>query len=277
VVGMILIRQSPFDRFFVERDPALSYPYSPNQSVSVPVLIVVAVIVPMIIVFISQILFHTTKKRMRTFLDHPISTYTENIFMPHLAMIQSVIFSIFITLVLKSYVGRLRPNFFAMCNYKGYRNALISGNFTAYDNLTVSGAVGSLSHCWETDSSVVHEAQYSFPSGHASLAFSGLIYLSLFLYHITPHSFKFQNSSIRIRVMTVKVFILLILFMAAALIAGSRTRDYWHNFDDIFAGSALGCGCALLSFWLNYEKMELEQSEEEKRLTISSVNESQHV
>ena len=30
----------------------------------------------------------------------------------------------------------------------------------------------------------------------------------------------------------------------AAVIAASRTVDYWHNFDDVVAGAVIGLGCA---------------------------------
>ena len=72
--------------------------------------------------------------------------------MPHLALIEGLGFSNFITQVIKvilimlisflnskTFCGRKRPNFFALCNYKGYKTALATGNFTYYNSVTVAG------------------------------------------------------------------------------------------------------------------------------------------
>jgi len=233
----------------------------------------VAYVIPTVIIILTQILFKFTKHRFQHIVDHPCTSYTEHFLMPHLAMVEGVGIALFITVLLKNFVGRLRPNFFAMCNYKGYRDAL-SGNDTLYLSLTTAGAVGSLDHCWETDIAKIHEAQYSFPSGHASFAFAGLTFLTFFLFHVAPRYFKLMNSKSVIRFLPFKITILLVLFISAAVIAGTRTRDYWHNFDDILAGSVIGFACASFAFWVNHERIQHERednSEETRGVTRVNV------
>ena len=41
----------------------------------------------------------------------------------------------------KSFVGRLRPNFFAACDYKGYGAGLSAGDLSTYMNATVGWVV----------------------------------------------------------------------------------------------------------------------------------------
>ena len=82
--------------------------------------------------------------------------------------------------VVKAVVGRLRPNFFAACDYKGYAAGLASGDLTAYLNATSPGTVGDVSFCL-APLSEVDEASLSFPSGHAALSFAGMTYATLAL------------------------------------------------------------------------------------------------
>jgi len=254
IAAIINFKAKPFGRFFVERDPTLSYPYIADQSVPISFLVIISYVIPTIIIIGTQILFRLTKDRSKEVIDHPCSAYTEHPLHPHVGMIEALGLTLFITFILKNFVGRLRPNFFAYCNYKGYRNALMSGNFTSYNNITQAGVIGSIEFCLETSLANINDSQSSFPSGHSSLSFAGLTFLSFYLFHVAPHHFNTRNHTIRL--LAIKIAILLILFISAAFVAGSRTRDYWHNFDDILAGAVLGFGSAVFSFWANHDRLE---------------------
>ena len=39
---------------------------------------------------------------------------------------------------------------------------------------------------------------------------------------------------------------------SAGLIAVTRTRDYWHNYDDVLAGSLIGLGIAVFIYSVHY-------------------------
>ena len=70
----------------------------------------------------------------------------------------------FLTDVVKNSVGRPRPDLIARCKPK---------DGTPEHTLITIGS------CTETDHHVLHDGWRSFPSGHSSLAFSGLGYLAL--------------------------------------------------------------------------------------------------
>jgi len=168
-----------------------------------------------------------------------------------LAFIESMAMTIAFTEFLKNFVGRKRPNFFAMCNYRGYRDAVTSGNFTSYNTLTTYGALGNMENCLETDPSILADSQYSFPSGHSSSSFCALVFCALVAMNTLKHWSRRHNM--------LKGIMVCLFIWSAAVIAGTRPRDYWHNFDDILAGAVIGTVMAVFVFYLNYiAELELE-------------------
>merc|ERR1719189_972653 len=66
-----------------------------------------------------------------------------SIIRPLFFIVECAELNVCVTLLLKKYSGRQRPDFFALCDYKGYRNA-ISGDAGAmenYLNTTTFGAI----------------------------------------------------------------------------------------------------------------------------------------
>eukprot|EP01116_Phalansterium_solitarium_P022684 TRINITY_DN757_c0_g2_i1.p1 TRINITY_DN757_c0_g2~~TRINITY_DN757_c0_g2_i1.p1 ORF type:complete len:305 (-),score=71.98 TRINITY_DN757_c0_g2_i1:467-1381(-) len=244
VIGVILTQVEPVPRYFVERDPALSYPYIPDHSVSVPswALGVIAIGCPLVIIVATQ--FFLIRRRPHTLKNAQKSLATD-IPLAVLALLHAIGATLIVTNGLKVFVGRLRPNFYGMCNYKGFEDALNSGNEAAYFNLTVVGAPGSFEFCQQPLKQLIYESRFSFPSGHSSISMAGMCFLSLFLlwiialYHPAFHA---QLSGL----------VFAIPLGCAALIAATRIRDYWHNVDDVAIGSAIGFSIAMWSFRLHY-------------------------
>ena len=61
-----------------------------------------------------------------------------------------MLWTVLVTDTFKLFVGRLRPNFFAACNYKGYGDALISDDpqkMEDYLATTVPGQIGDIGAC----------------------------------------------------------------------------------------------------------------------------------
>jgi len=230
---------TPVPRFFVERDSELSYPYEPKEDVSDTSLILISVVAPFVIIYICQIIFKfalkadVKEKRGLDFLLSGVSFLS--------AQAMTFIFSD----LLKSFVGRKRPNFFAYCNYKGYRDALASGNFTAYIASTTPGVPGSMNYCLETDQSLLSDSGTSFPSLHASACFCGLLYAGFFIVYLFSITYKKQQS-------TIKLTIVSFFWSVAAIIAATRPLQYWHFFDDIVCGACIGAFFAALVFSLSY-------------------------
>ncbi|PON86996.1 Lipid phosphate phosphatase [Trema orientale] len=131
-----------------------------------------------------------------------------------------ILFSVFITAVItdaiKDGVGRPRPDFFWRCFPDG------KGVFDSVTkNVKCTG-----------DKAVIKEGHKSFPSGHTSWSFAGLGFLALYL-----------SGKIRVfdrRGHVAKLCIVFLPLLVAALVGVSRVDDYWHHWQDVFAGGLLG-------------------------------------
>jgi membrane-associated phospholipid phosphatase len=172
-----------------------------------------------------------------------------------LGLILSVALANLITNVLKTVVGRPRPNAFALL---------------------------ALSDDYKID------VWRSFPSGHASGSMCGMYFLSLWLNCIVKYSFLWNkpgsdddnsssngdgngssigdgssNSSSSISISnsdkmnklyrdTIRIGISCLVFvptMIALWVSVTRVQDYWHNYSDITAGVLIGVGCAQYGFY----------------------------
>ncbi|KAL7608827.1 hypothetical protein Lser_V15G11738 [Lactuca serriola] len=131
-----------------------------------------------------------------------------------------LLFSVLVTGVLtdaiKDAVGRPRPDFFWRCfpDGKGVFDPVTS-------NVMCTGL-----------KSVIKEGHKSFPSGHTSWCFAGLGFLSWY----TAGKIRAFDQRGHVAKLCIIVFPLLI----AALVGVSRVDDYWHHWQDVFAGGILG-------------------------------------
>ncbi|KAI0818770.1 phosphatidic acid phosphatase type 2/haloperoxidase [Irpex lacteus] len=80
----------------------------------------------------------------------------------------------------------------------------------------------------------------SFPSGHSSLSFAGLGFLSFYLAG-KLHLFDRQAY-------TFKVWLSITPLIGATLVAVSRTMDYRHHWQDVLTGSILGLVLSYLAY-----------------------------
>ncbi|EMS54602.1 Putative lipid phosphate phosphatase 3, chloroplastic [Triticum urartu] len=107
-----------------------------------------------------------------------------------------------ITDAIKDGVGRPRPDFFWRCFPDG------------------------------KDKSVIKEGHKSFPSGHSSWSFAGLGFLT---WYLTGKIAVFDRKG-----HIAKLCIIVLPLLTAALVAVSRVDDYWHHWQDVFAGAIIG-------------------------------------
>ncbi|KAG6655815.1 lipid phosphate phosphatase 2-like isoform X3 [Carya illinoinensis] len=128
-----------------------------------------------------------------------------------LGLLFAVLITGVITDAIKNAVGRPRPDFFYRCFPDG--NEL-------YNQL---GDV--VCHGKDSD---IKEGHKSFPSGHASC----LGFLSLYL------SGKIEVFDRKGHV--AKLCIVILPLLVASLVGISRVDDYWHHWQDVFAGGVLG-------------------------------------
>ncbi|KAH9626838.1 hypothetical protein KSS87_002483 [Heliosperma pusillum] len=133
-----------------------------------------------------------------------------------LGLLFSVLITSVITDAIKDGVGRPRPDFFWRCFPNGK---------AGYEKVTGDVICTGLK-------SVIKEGHKSFPSGHSSWSFAGLGFLAWYL-----------GGKIRVfdrRGHVAKLCIVLSPILLAAMVAVSRVDDYWHHWQDVFAGGLLG-------------------------------------
>ncbi|KAF9427887.1 hypothetical protein BGZ94_003938 [Podila epigama] len=84
----------------------------------------------------------------------------------------------------------------------------------------------------------------SFPSGHASTAFAGLVYIALWM---GGKMKVFDRTGY-----TLKSVLLMVPLIAAMLIAISRVMDFRHSGVDVTWGSIIGTLCAVFAYLQYY-------------------------
>jgi len=230
----------PHNEIFMERDPSLSMPYYPDSQAlfPIPLIIFLSIILPIILTFVLQMLLRFWKRPQHI---HPkaIDPFYGILVLAE-ALISNGLFSEF----LKSYVGRKRPNFFAFCDYRGYRESLATGNFTNYLASTDPNRFGNMAYCNDQSQWAIWQSCSSYPSGHASFSFCGYTIfglLCIYTWHCVTKKYKI-----------LKVVLFVLLMLAATVLSWSRVYDYWHSPSDIFAGAAIGGVTGSVLFFVNF-------------------------
>ncbi|KAE9618725.1 putative phosphoric monoester hydrolase [Lupinus albus] len=190
----------PFHRYVGEGMMTdLSYPLKDNTIPfwAVPI---VAILLPLVVILVYY------------FIRNDVYDFHHAI----LGLLFSVLITAVITDAIKDGVGRPRPDFFWRCFPDGKG---------VFDPITRDVRCTG-------DKSVIKEGHKSFPSGHTSWSFAGLVFLALYL-----------SGKVRVfdrRGHVAKLCLVFLPLLAAALIAVSRVDDYWHHWQDVFAGGLIG-------------------------------------
>ncbi|KAI0372610.1 lipid phosphate phosphatase 1 [Pilatotrama ljubarskyi] len=149
-----------------------------------------------------------------------------------LALYSGMALSEVITEFLKNRVGRLRPDFLDRCKW----------------DKELKACTGSL------DS--VLDGRRSFPSGHSSTAFAGMMFLSLWVAGATGAwrlTEPVPAGSFR-RSKFARLLLSLAPLAYATWVAVSRVEDYRHHKEDVIVGSLIGSASATicyLIYWPN--------------------------
>lgn len=204
---------SPPPLVFLERDVGLSFPLTRPETVPMKYLFIISLSVPTAFILMGHLM-----QALRR--NSSISNVLQSLLWTLLGLAQALAIVFAITNILKMMAGRQRPNFYALCDYAGYRDAVQSGNMTAYEAATYPGALGDLSKCRAPFADVA-ESLRSFPSGHSSISFSGMSYASLYL----RAAFKVRKG-VSVSILSIMATTPLIV---SSYIAISRVRDRWHN------------------------------------------------
>ncbi|XP_059655462.1 lipid phosphate phosphatase 2-like isoform X2 [Cornus florida] len=137
-----------------------------------------------------------------------------------LGLLFSVLTTAVITDAIKDAVGRPRPDFFWRCFPDGKG---------VFDPVTKNVMCTGLK-------SVIREGHKSFPSGHTSWSFAGLGFLA---WYLSGKVRMFDHNG-----HVGKLCIVFLPLLVSALVGVSRVDDYWHHWQDVFAGGLIGIAIA---------------------------------
>lgn len=150
-----------------------------------------------------------------------------------LGQFTSIALTVLFTDCFKVYAGRLRPDFLARCMPD------ITGK------------------CTNSVLNDVRDGRLSFPSGHSSLSFTVMVFVSLYLCG-KLRIFRTNHGSMW------KILLCVSPLFFCGFIAISRTRDYHHNYDDILAGACLGSAMAFIGYFTQYHGLSSDKCHEPK-------------
>jgi membrane-associated phospholipid phosphatase len=217
----------PFVRPFDPNDEELSHPHLENI---IPnwLLVVLAIILPNAIGFLYYCFVFASR---RASLHDTL--YSLHLFM--ISCLMSIALAQFFTNFVKNWAGRLRPDFLDRCQYNNSTNVCDGGI------------------------NLIEDGRKSFWSGHASMSFAGLGFLSIWIgglvlngvwiHHLPSiQPYYLRDSSIRLW----RFFLPTLPLLLASYIAISRTQQYIHFPTDVIAGSLFGSLTAILVYFLYY-------------------------
>lgn len=171
----------PFHRPFSPVDLSISYPFENDETIPTWLLVVVALVIPAGITFIVCLVFvpgPTAKKGTPTSLILRRKVWEWNTAWMGLAL--SLATAFMVTQGMKLLFGKPRPDLLSRCQPD-------LSNFPRNDVSTYGREFNSLwvlvtsDICQQQDDDILQDGFKSFPSGHASFSWAGLLYLTLFL------------------------------------------------------------------------------------------------
>ncbi|TNY18182.1 phosphatidic acid phosphatase type 2/haloperoxidase [Rhodotorula diobovata] len=220
LIGYFTDYAGGYKREFSLTDTSIQHTFATKQRISFGECIVYAGVIPAVIILLVALIWR------RSFWDWHNGW---------LGLLLSVSLTTVFTQVIKITVGRPRPDLIDRCQpVEGAANRAVYGLATE-------------AICTVRSGHVFEDGFRSFPSGHASFAWAGLLYLSMYLcgkMHIMDrrgHAFK--------------AWIAITPPIGATLIAVSRTMDYRHHATDVIAGSILGAVIAVMTYHLYYPSL----------------------
>jgi membrane-associated phospholipid phosphatase len=179
-IGAGLSKVSPQHRAFSLVDLNISFPYV-LETISTVTLALVALVAPAVIIAVVTLIFVPGPRFSRSINRSQLIRLKLWELEKGLAgLCLSVAIAFFITQGTKNLFGKPRPDLLARCmpdydNLARYRVSDYAARFNQ-EWVLVTSAI-----CQQPDKALLDDGFRSFPSGHSSFSWSGLLYLSLFM------------------------------------------------------------------------------------------------
>lgn len=231
----------PFHQQFALENYTLHYPYAKVERVPVIWLCVYVVAAPAVIIGIYTMVIdglfshQTAMPSARTGIKRLSGRYRfkDRLWELNCGILGlglSVGAAFTITGALKNAIGKPRPDLIDRCQIN---NDLIKKGEWVLQNITI---------CTQTSNYILQDGFKSFPSGHSSVSFAGLFYLSIYLagkLHVLDAKGEVWRT-----------FLVMVPTLGAALITGTRIMDARHHPFDVISGAMLG----ILVAWGSYRQ-----------------------
>ncbi|KAF1939120.1 lipid phosphate phosphatase-like protein 1 [Clathrospora elynae] len=240
-VFTIVDKIPPFHQKFSLDNYTLHYPFAVHERVPVPWLCVYVIGAPAVIIgiytmvidglFSRQTAMPTGRagiKRLSGRYRFKDRLWELNCGILGLGLSVGAAFTI--TGALKNAIGKPRPDLIDRCKIN---QDMIDHTLYALQNSTI---------CTQTDNYIMQDGFKSFPSGHSSVSFAGLFYLSIYLagkLHVLDAKGEVWRT-----------FLVMVPALGAALITGTRIMDARHHPFDVISGALLG----ILVSWGSYRQ-----------------------
>lgn len=209
-------------RLFRLDDPSIQFPMTQNERVPNLALLLLAGILPMIVIVALSF------RRKRTI---------QNMIIALMAFIMAMVVNLFITGLVKLWIGNTRPDLISRC---------IPAPGTPLHEYV------SIDVCTNPSKSVLSDGFRSTPSGHSSNSFCGLGFLSLWI----SGQFGLWRSGAKMY----KILLGGTPLVIALYVAVSRIADYRHHWFDVLLGSCFGFTVAYFTYFHYYPSVQSPQS-----------------
>ncbi|KAI9293150.1 acid phosphatase/Vanadium-dependent haloperoxidase [Neoconidiobolus thromboides FSU 785] len=222
--GLFIIIAKIFDIFYSPNlqqvfninDNNIKYPMTQQETVSNLWLWLTSLLFPLIIIITTRL----------------IKKDWNYIHLGCLGLFLSISVNYLITHVIKNLASRLRPDFLSRCD----------PNLELIKEQTLL-TLYTISICQQSNLKLLRAGMQSFYSGHTSTSFSGLFYLSIYLYKLL-----FNNNQQQTYNKVYKLYPCLLPILTASFIMISRVTDYRHHFTDVLFGMIMGIICSVFSY-----------------------------
>ncbi|XP_034026484.1 phospholipid phosphatase 1-like [Thalassophryne amazonica] len=220
---ILTLQHNPFKRGFFCDDESIRYPlrddtisYQLLGEVMIPFTLIVIICGECLSVYMSQIKHQSMGSYYVSCIYKVVGSYLFGA-----AVSQSL------TDIAKYSIGRLRPNFLAVCKPVWDQINCKAGGYI--ENFTCTG-----------DKFLVEESRVSFYSGHSSFSMYCMVFLVLYIHA------RLRSRWARLLRPTIQFF----LILAALYVGLSRVSDYKHHWSDVFTGLLQGAIVAILTVFL---------------------------
>ncbi|KAG7665442.1 uncharacterized protein J8A68_001130 [[Candida] subhashii] len=222
---IVLEKGNPFPREFQVNDPRISHPFAEQERVTDNELYIYSTLLPLVIISLISLYLPSSRFDKLHLLQVSL-----------LGLLFCVTITCCITDILKCWISNPRPDFLVRCGATGA--VVRSESMSEKVLMSMTKCSAPLGQMYLLD------GMKSTPSGHSSMSFAGLGYLSLWL----VGQLRLLNEK-KLQYLFVWGVVVGAPILFAAWIALTRTQDYRHHFVDIVIGAILGSAFALASYF----------------------------